>query len=70
MSYGKLPGEGHWELDEEQSRPYIQRAHELGINFFDTANVYSHGMSEEVTGRALRDFCRRDEVVIASEVRE
>ena len=56
MSYGQ-PGERwQWALDEEHSRPYIQRALELGINFFDTANVYSNGMSEEVVGRALRDF--------------
>ena len=69
MSYGQ-PGENNpWALPEEQSRPYIQRALELGINFFDTADVYSRGMSEEVTGRALRDFARRDEVVIATKVR-
>jgi aryl-alcohol dehydrogenase-like predicted oxidoreductase len=59
-----------WELDEEASRPYIQRALELGINFFDTANVYSQGSSEEITGRALRDFAAsRDEMVIATKVR-
>jgi aryl-alcohol dehydrogenase-like predicted oxidoreductase len=69
MSYSKSPQDGRWELDEEHSRPYIQRALEMGINFFDTANVYSNGMSEEVTGRALRDFARRDEVVIATKVR-
>jgi 1-deoxyxylulose-5-phosphate synthase len=69
MSYGKSAEGEQWELDEEQSRPYIQRALELGINFFDTADVYSNGMSEEVTGRALRDFTRRDEVVIATKVR-
>jgi aryl-alcohol dehydrogenase-like predicted oxidoreductase len=68
MSYGDPTRDG-WALNEEQSRPYIQRALELGINFFDTANVYSNGMSEEVTGRALRDFARRDEVVIATKVR-
>ncbi len=69
MSYGQ-PGEGNpWVLNEEQSRPYIQRALEAGINFFDTANVYSHGMSEVVTGNALRDFAKRDEVVIATKVR-
>ena len=68
MSYGD-PARDGWALNEEQSRPYIQRAQELGINFFDTANVYSNGMSEEVTGRALRDFARRDEVVIATKVR-
>ena len=69
MSYGQ-PAQGqHWELDEEQSRPYFQRALELGINFFDTADAYSGGMSEVVTGRALRDFAAsRDEVVIATKV--
>ena len=69
MSYGQ-PAQGqHWELDEEQSRPYIQRALELGINFFDTADVYSNGTSEVVTGRALKDFAAsRDEVVIATKV--
>jgi aryl-alcohol dehydrogenase-like predicted oxidoreductase len=69
MSYGQAGERGQWMLDEEQSRPYIQRALEMGINFFDTADVYSNGMSEEVTGRALRDFARRDEVVIATKVR-
>ena len=69
MSYG-LPGEGNqWVLDEEQSRPYIKRALEVGINFFDTANVYSSGMSETILGNALRDFAVRDEVVIATKVR-
>ncbi len=69
MSYG-IPERGAhpWSLDEEQSRPFIQRALELGINFFDTANVYSDGTSEEITGRALQDFARRDEVVIATKV--
>ena len=57
-----------WVLDEEESRPFIQRELELGVNFFDTADMYSQGVSEEVTGRALRDFTRRDEVVIASKV--
>src|SRR5512138_527910 len=70
MSYGQPPTEGpHWELDEEQSRPYYQRALELGINFFDTANVYSQGVSEIVLGRALRDLAvRREDVVIATKV--
>lgn len=69
MSYG-IPGRGAhpWSLDEAQSRPFIQRALELGINFFDTANVYSDGTSEEITGRALKDFAKRDEVVIATKV--
>ena len=57
-----------WVLDEENSRPIIQKALELGINFFDTANVYSRGVSEEILGRALRDFAKRDEVVIATKV--
>jgi aryl-alcohol dehydrogenase-like predicted oxidoreductase len=69
MSFGQ-PGEHNpWVLDEEQSRPYIQRALEAGINFFDTADVYSNGMSEVVLGNALRDFAARDEVVIATKVR-
>jgi aryl-alcohol dehydrogenase-like predicted oxidoreductase len=68
MSYGQ-PNEGwQWALDEEQSRPFLQRALELGINFFDTADVYSDGMSETVVGRALHDFAPRDEVVIATKV--
>ncbi len=59
----------HWELDEEQSRPYYQRALELGINFFDTANVYSQGVSETVLGRALRELgVQREDMVIATKV--
>jgi 1-deoxyxylulose-5-phosphate synthase len=57
-----------WVLDEENSRPIIQKALELGINFFDTANVYSLGVSEEILGRALKDFAKRDDVVIATKV--
>ncbi|MEO8606539.1 MAG: aldo/keto reductase [Chloroflexota bacterium] len=57
-----------WVLDEENSRPVIQKAIELGINFFDTANVYSIGASEEILGRALKDFAKRDEVVIATKL--
>ncbi len=57
-----------WVLNEENSRPIIQKALELGINFFDTANVYSLGASEEILGRALKDFAKRDEVVIATKV--
>src|SRR4030095_940793 len=64
MSYGIEKRD--WRLDEEQSRPFIKRALELGINFFDTANMYGDGASEQVLGRALRDFAKRDEVVIAS----
>ena len=67
MSYG-LKEEREWGLDEEQGRPFIKRALELGINFFDTANMYGTGKSEEVLGRALRDFAKRDEVVVASKV--
>ena len=58
-----------WVLDEENSRPIIQHALEIGINFFDTANVYSIGRSEEILGRALKDFAKRDEVIIATKVR-
>ena len=57
-----------WVLDEENSRPVIKRALELGINFFDTANVYSLGVSEEILGRALKDFANRDEVVVATKI--
>src|SRR2546423_10249109 len=57
-----------WVLNEENSRPIIKKALELGINFFDTANVYSLGTSEEFLGRALKDFAKRDEVVIATKV--
>lgn len=57
-----------WVLNEENSRPIIQKALELGINFFDTANVYSIGVSEEILGRALKDFARREEVVIATKL--
>ncbi len=68
MSYGQPTAPWPWALTEEQSRPFIQHALELGINFFDTANVYSSGMSEEVVGRALKNFAARDEVVIATKV--
>jgi aryl-alcohol dehydrogenase-like predicted oxidoreductase len=69
MSFG-VPERGNhqWVLDEEKSRPIIKRALELGINFFDTANVYSDGTSEEIVGRALKDFSKREEVVIATKV--
>lgn len=67
MTYGDASRGGHpWVVDEEQSRPYFRQALEAGINFFDTANVYSGGSSEEITGRALKDFARRDEIVIAT----
>jgi aryl-alcohol dehydrogenase (NADP+) len=67
MTYG-TPKWRDWVLDEEASRPFVKRALELGINFFDTADMYSLGVSEEVTGRALRDFARRDEVIVATKV--
>lgn len=67
MSYG-IPdrGEHPWTLDEATSRPFIKQAVDLGFNFFDTSNSYSDGTSEEITGRALKDFTRRDEIVIAT----
>jgi aryl-alcohol dehydrogenase-like predicted oxidoreductase len=68
MSYGGPNERWPWALDEETSRPFIKRALELGINFFDTANVYSNGRSEEIVGKALRDLASRDEVVIATKV--
>ena len=75
MSYGDptatLPGEPprwEWALTEDSARPFFKRALELGINFFDTANVYSYGVSEEITGRALGEYARREEVVIATKV--
>lgn len=68
MTYGSKQWR-EWVLNEEESRPFIQRALELGINFFDTADMYSLGMSEEVVGRALRDFApSREQVVIATKV--
>jgi len=69
MSYGGGNRGNHaWSLGEEESRPFIKRALEAGINFFDTANRYSLGGSEEILGRAIKDFARRDEVVIATKV--
>jgi aryl-alcohol dehydrogenase (NADP+) len=65
MTYG-APAWREWVLSEEQSRPFIKRGLELGINFFDTADMYSRGVSEEVLGRALRDFAARDQVVVAT----
>jgi len=67
MTYGSSKWRD-WVLDEQDARPFFKRAIELGINFFDTADMYSLGASEEVTGRALKDFARRDEVVIATKV--
>ena len=69
MTYGVPERGSHpWSFDEERSRPFIARALELGINFFDTANVYSDGTSEEIVGRALREMGRRDELVVATKV--
>jgi aryl-alcohol dehydrogenase-like predicted oxidoreductase len=69
MSYGE-PGRGNqsWSLDEATSRPFFRQALDAGINFFDTANVYSHGSSEEITGRALKEFGSREEIVLATKV--
>ena len=69
MTYGE-PNRGNheWTLGEEASRPFIRQALEAGINFFDTANVYSAGSSEEIVGRALNEFARRDEIVLATKV--
>ena len=70
MTYGVPERGAHpWTLDEAASRPLIRQAVEAGINFFDTANAYSDGTSEEIVGRALRDFARRDEIVVATKVR-
>ncbi|NYJ73811.1 aldo/keto reductase [Allobranchiibius huperziae] len=69
MSYGEPQRGAHpWSLDEETSRPFFRQAIEAGVTFFDTANVYSAGSSEEITGRALKDFARREEVVIATKL--
>ncbi|WP_445166024.1 aldo/keto reductase [Mycolicibacterium sp. Dal123E01] len=70
MTYGE-PDRGHpvWSLGEDDARPLIRHALDAGINFFDTANMYSNGSSEEVLGRALKDFANRDEVVIATKLR-
>ncbi|WP_017584601.1 aldo/keto reductase [Nocardiopsis valliformis] len=69
MSYG-APGRGRhdWTLDEETSRPFIRQALDAGVNFFDTANTYSDGHSEEIVGRALAEYADRDEIVLATKV--
>ncbi len=67
LSYGSSAWEP-WVLDESASRPFVKRALDLGINFFDTSDIYSNGLSEEILGRAVRDFAARDEVVIATKV--
>jgi 1-deoxyxylulose-5-phosphate synthase len=69
MSYGDPKrGKHAWTLPEDESRPFIRKALDLGINFFDTANSYSAGSSEEILGRALKEFAQRDEVVVATKV--
>jgi 1-deoxyxylulose-5-phosphate synthase len=70
MTYGE-PDRGHpvWSLGESDARPLIRHALDAGVNFFDTANMYSQGSSEEILGRALRDFANRDDIVIATKVR-
>jgi aryl-alcohol dehydrogenase-like predicted oxidoreductase len=69
MSFGEgTKGRHEWTLNEEESRPFFRQALEAGINFFDTAGSYSAGSSEEITGRALNDFARRDEIVLATKV--
>ena len=67
MSYGS-PAWRPWVLDEPAAQPFFRRAIEAGINFFDTADMYSQGASEEITGRALKQYGRRDELVIATKV--
>ena len=67
MSYGTSKWRP-WVLDDAEARPFFKRALEAGINFFDTADVYSRGVSEQVTGRALKDFAKRDQVVLATKV--
>jgi aryl-alcohol dehydrogenase-like predicted oxidoreductase len=69
MTYGTRDRGNHtWTLDEKESRPLIKQALDLGINFLDSANAYSDGTSEEIVGRALKDFARRDEIVLATKV--
>lgn len=69
MAYGDgTKGNHPWAMGEKEGRPFFKQALDLGINFFDTANVYSEGVSEEITGRALKDFAKRDEVVLATKV--
>ena len=68
MTYGKKTERWQWALNEEESRPFIKKALDLGINFFDTADIYSLGESEKVVGSALKDYAKRDDVVIATKV--
>jgi aryl-alcohol dehydrogenase (NADP+) len=67
MTYGS-PDWHPWTLDEAAARPFVKRAVERGVNFFDTADMYSRGVSEEITGRALKDFATRDQVIVATKV--
>jgi 1-deoxyxylulose-5-phosphate synthase len=67
MTYGS-PEWHPWTLDEAASKPFVRRALECGINFFDTADMYSRGVSEEVTGRALKEYAKRDQIVVATKV--
>jgi len=68
MTYGEPTDRWPWALNEEQSRPFIKKALELRINFFDTADVYTAGASERVVGKALKDFAKRDEIILATKV--
>lgn len=68
MTYGKRSDRWKWVLEEDESKPFIKKALELGINFFDTADMYSYGASEEILGNALKEYSRREEVVIATKV--
>jgi aryl-alcohol dehydrogenase-like predicted oxidoreductase len=69
MGFGDADGWIHkWALNEADSRPIIKKALDLGINFFDTANIYSLGKSEEFVGRALKDYANRDEIVVATKI--
>ena len=68
MTYGEPTERWPWALNEQQSRPFIKKALELGINFFDTADVYTAGASERVVGKALKDFAKRDEIILATKV--
>ena len=67
MNFGSTESR-KWHLNEEQSRPFFKKAIESEINFFDTANIYSNGVCEEITGKVLREFAKREEVVIATKV--
>jgi aryl-alcohol dehydrogenase-like predicted oxidoreductase len=69
MSFGDVSrGFSEWSLGDEDAEPFFQQALELGINFWDTANVYGYGSSEEIVGRALRKYTRRDDIILATKV--